>query len=130
MERAHITIYDPKVEEAQIWLDLAEACPTLTLEQSMSSPDVIPGIRVDLACIAVKKQITIASSSLEACKQKEAIVIATEWREFREIDWQTVYADMTKPAFVFDGRLLVDADKLREIGFKARILSVFFHCKS
>lgn len=80
-----------------------------------------PGIRVDLACIAVKKQITIAPSALEACKQKEAIVIATEWREFRDIDWQTVYADMNKPAFVFDGRLLVDADKLRQIGFKARI---------
>ena len=57
-------------------------------------------------------------SALEACKSKEAIVIATEWKEFREIDWQTVYDDMTKPAFVFDGRLLVDADKLRQIGFK------------
>lgn len=32
-----MTIYDPKVEEAQIWMDLAEACPNLTLEQSMSS---------------------------------------------------------------------------------------------
>ena len=59
-------------------------------------------------------------SALEACKAKEAIVIATEWKEFREIDWQTVYNDMTKPAFVFDGRLLVDADKLRQIGFKVR----------
>lgn len=33
-ERAYVTIYDPKVEEAQIWQDLAEACPTLTLDQS------------------------------------------------------------------------------------------------
>lgn len=41
VERAHISIYDPKVEEAQIWLDLAEACPTLALEQSTSFPDVI-----------------------------------------------------------------------------------------
>lgn len=68
--------------------------------------------------LSVKKQVTIAHSALDACKQKEAIVIATEWKEFREIDWQTVYDDMTKPAFVFDGRLLVDADKLRQIGFK------------
>ena len=36
-ERAYITIYDPKVEEAQIWQDLSEACPSLPLEQSMSS---------------------------------------------------------------------------------------------
>lgn len=29
---------------------------------------------------------------------------------------------MSKPAFVFDGRLIVDAEKLREIGFKVRSL--------
>ena len=45
-------------------------------------------------------------------------MIATEWNEFKEIDWETVYGDMKKPAFVFDGRLLLDADKLRKIGFK------------
>ena len=44
-------------------------------------------------------------------------MIATEWKEFRDINWEEVYANMNKPAFVFDGRLLVDADKLREIGF-------------
>lgn len=67
---------------------------------------------------AVKKQVTIVHSAVEACKNKEAVVIATEWNEFREIDWQAVYTNMNKPAFVFDGRLLVDADKLRQIGFK------------
>ncbi|KZT01616.1 nucleotide sugar dehydrogenase [Laetiporus sulphureus 93-53] len=102
-ERAFINIYDPKVEEAQIWLDLAEACPSIPLE-------------------IIKKQVTIAPSALEACKNKEAIVIATEWKEFREIDWKTVYAHMAKPAFVFDGRMLVDADALREIGFKVKVI--------
>lgn len=33
-ERAYVTIYDPQVEETQIWLDLAEACPTVPLELS------------------------------------------------------------------------------------------------
>ena len=69
--------------------------------------------------------MSLASTALDACKQKEAIVIATEWKEFREIDWQTVYNDMTKPAFVFDGRLLVDADKLRQIGFKVCSLGFY-----
>ena len=55
---------------------------------------------------------------MEACKDAEAIVIATEWKEFLDIDWEEVYKNMKKPAFVFDGRLLVDAAKLREIGFK------------
>ena len=93
-----MTIYDPKVEEAQIWQDLQEACPSTPLEN-------------------IKKHVTIVHSALEACKQKEAIVIATEWKEFRDIDWQTVYNDMSKPAFVFDGRMILDAAKLKEIGF-------------
>ncbi|TFY53042.1 hypothetical protein EVJ58_g9668, partial [Rhodofomes roseus] len=102
-ERAYVTIYDPKVDDVQIWLDLAEACPNVPLEN-------------------IKKQVTIARSSLEACKNKEAVVIATEWKEFREIDWQTVYEHMNKPAFVFDGRMIVDADVLKKIGFKVKVI--------
>lgn len=66
----------------------------------------------------VKKQVAIKTSALEACARAEAVVIATEWNEFKQIDWKEVYSKMSKPAFLFDGRLLVDADKLREIGFK------------
>lgn len=62
--------------------------------------------------------MTISSSALEACRNAEAVVIATEWKEFKEIPWEEVYAGMNKPAFVFDGRLLVDADALTKIGFK------------
>ena len=69
---------------------------------------------------AVEKRVKIFSSALEACKDAEAVVIATEWREFLDIDWTEVYHDMKKPAFVFDGRILLDADKLRNIGFKVR----------
>ncbi|KAG6889936.1 hypothetical protein C0995_013460 [Termitomyces sp. Mi166 len=98
-ERALINIYDPKVEHAQIWADLQEASPLVPLDN-------------------IKKQMTICASALEACKDADAVVIATEWKEFTEIDWEAVYQSMNKPAFVFDGRLLVDADKLRKIGFK------------
>ena len=55
---------------------------------------------------------------MEACRNAEAVVIVTEWKEFREIDWKEVYAHMNKPAFVFDGRLLVNVEELKEIGFK------------
>lgn len=69
--------------------------------------------------------MTISKSALEACKGAEAVVIATEWKEFKEIDWEAVYAGMNKPAFVFDGRLLVDAEMLRSIGFKVGYRFVF-----
>ncbi|RDX44560.1 UDP-glucose dehydrogenase [Polyporus arcularius HHB13444] len=103
LERAYVTIYDPKVEEAQIWQDLQEALPTTPLE-------------------TIKKHVTISHSALDACKQKEAIVIATEWKEFKEIDWQTVYDQMSKPAFVFDGRMILDVEKLKTIGFTVKVI--------
>lgn len=49
-------------------------------------------------------------------------MIATEWKEFKEIDWEAVYAGMSKPAFVFDGRMIVDVAKLRQIGFKVTVI--------
>ncbi|KAF8062192.1 UDP-glucose/GDP-mannose dehydrogenase [Lyophyllum atratum] len=98
-ERALINVFDPKVEHSQIWADLQEASPLVPLD-------------------SIKKQVTICASALEACKNAEAVVIATEWKEFLDIDWEAVYQGMNKPAFVFDGRLLVDAEKLRKIGFK------------
>lgn len=98
-ERALIHVYDPQVEHSQIWSDLSEAIPSTPLEN-------------------IQKQVKICGSAMEACKNAEAVVIVTEWKEFREIDWKGVYAQMNKPAFVFDGRLLVDAEELKQIGFK------------
>ncbi|KAI0057299.1 UDP-glucose dehydrogenase [Artomyces pyxidatus] len=102
-ERAHVTIYDPQVEEAQIWYDLAEAIPDTPIEQ-------------------IKKQVTIAPNALDAAKNSEAVVIATEWKEFIDIDWKAVYDTMNKPAFVFDGRMILNADALRQIGFKVKTI--------
>jgi UDPglucose 6-dehydrogenase len=66
----------------------------------------------------VRKRVKITASVEEACNKAEAVVIATEWAEFRKVDWAKIYVNMSKPAFVFDGRLIVDVDKLRQIGFK------------
>ena len=71
--------------------------------------------------------MTICSSAIEACELAEAVVIATEWKEFKEIDWEKVYAGMNKPAFVFDGRLLVDSEKLTKIGFKVRVILFYMY---
>ena len=66
--------------------------------------------------------MTIHNDALSACINAEAIVVATEWKEFRDIDWQAVYDSMNKPAFVFDGRMLLDAQKLKEIGFQVTVI--------
>ncbi len=66
--------------------------------------------------------MNLTSSTLDACRGAEAVVIATEWEEFAAIDWQSVYDVMNKPAFVFDGRLILDSTVLSKIGFKVNLL--------
>ena len=53
----------------------------------------------------------------EACKESHAIAILTEWDEFKEYDWKRIYDNMKKPAFVFDGRNILDAKKMTDLGF-------------
>lgn len=102
-ENAHIAIYDPKVEEEQIFFDLSE-----------------PGV-VDIRKV-LEEKIEICSTAYEAAKGADAVVVVTEWDEFRELDFKAIYNGMNKPAFVFDGRLILNAHLLREIGFKVHVI--------
>lgn len=104
-ENARVAIYDPKVESEQIYMDLSE-------------PGVVDNRK------ELDKQITICSSAYEAAQGADAVVIVTEWDEFKSdaLDYQKIYDTMNKPAFLFDGRLLVDAVQLREIGFKVHVI--------
>jgi UDPglucose 6-dehydrogenase len=58
----------------------------------------------------------------EAADGAHAIAICTDWEEYKELDWQEIYNNMEKPAFVFDGRIMLDHDKLREIGFEVHCI--------
>ncbi len=55
--------------------------------------------------------------TLQACKDSHALAVLTEWDEFKALNYQKIYDSMMKPAFVFDGRNILDHAKLREIGF-------------
>ena len=48
-----------------------------------------------------------------------AIVILTEWEMFKNLDYKRLYEGMKKPAFVFDGRNIVNLQQLRSLGFEA-----------
>ncbi|KAI5793859.1 UDP-glucose/GDP-mannose dehydrogenase family, NAD binding domain-containing protein [Peziza echinospora] len=104
-ENAQVSIYDPKVEESQIWMDLSE-----------------PGIVDDL--VALKKKVTIARDPYECAREAEAIVICTEWDEFKDtqLDYERVYEGMTKPAFIFDGRMVLDEKRVKGMGFRVETI--------
>ena len=62
-------------------------------------------------------EIKFASSALEAVEGAEALVIATEWSDFANIDLAIVKAKMTTP-IIFDGRNLFDPETMRQLGFR------------
>ena len=45
------------------------------------------------------------------------IAILTEWDEFKNYDWQYIYSKIKKPAFIFDGRNILDLEKIKKLGF-------------
>lgn len=96
-EQARIAVYDPKVEADQVYADLDY------LQSRASDKN--------------KKCVNIFEDAYTACKDAHAIAVLTEWDEFNSYDWQRIYDSMQKPAFVFDGRNLLDEAKMREIGF-------------
>jgi len=96
-EHARIAVFDPKVESNQVQTDLNYLESRPSKENEMA--------------------IKCFENPYEACKDAHAIAILTEWDEFKTYDWQRIYDNMLKPAFVFDGRNLLDASKMKEIGF-------------
>jgi UDPglucose 6-dehydrogenase len=90
-EQARMAIYDPKVESSQIFADL-----------EIKSDD---------------SRIEICSSAAEACHGAHAALVLTEWNEFRDLDFAKIFEEMHKPAWIFDGRNVLDMEKLKKLGF-------------
>ena len=95
-ERATLNIYDPKVETEKIINDL---------EVKKDNPN-----------------INLCSNSMETFQYANAVIILTEWDEFKEINFEQVYKVMKKPAWIFDGRNILDHQKLRTIGFHVKAI--------
>ncbi|MGD1977962.1 MAG: UDP-glucose 6-dehydrogenase [Akkermansiaceae bacterium] len=90
-EQSEIHIYDPKVPAEEIYENL--------------------GVTAD------DPLVHVASSAEEACANAHAVAVVTEWDEFKDLDFQKIYDGMFKPAFLFDGRNILDLDALKKIGF-------------
>uniref|UniRef100_A0A2K6FMT6 UDP-glucose 6-dehydrogenase n=1 Tax=Propithecus coquereli TaxID=379532 RepID=A0A2K6FMT6_PROCO len=99
-EGAHLHIYDPKVPREQIVVDLSH-----------------PGVSED---DQVSRLVTISKDPYEACDGAHAVVICTEWDMFKELDYERIHKKMLKPAFIFDGRRVLDGlhSELQTIGFQ------------
>ena len=92
-EQARVTIYDPQVPAEEIRADV--------LGKGKDDP-----------------RLVIAQSAYEAAEGAHALAVVTEWDEFKKLDYKKIFAAMNKPAFVFDGRNILDLAKLTALGFR------------
>ncbi|KAK4743994.1 hypothetical protein SAY87_010306 [Trapa incisa] len=105
-DKARLSIYDPQVTEDQIQRDL-----------TMNKFDWDHPLHLQPMSPTTVKQVSVVWDAYEAVNGAHGLCILTEWDEFKTLDYQRIYDNMQKPAFVFDGRNIIDAEKLREIGF-------------
>ena len=100
-EQAKIHVYDPEVKREDMWTEMDYTCGV--------NHDNTPGL---------DESVVTATDPYEACEGSHAVLVMTEWDCFKTYDYERIYKSMAKPAFLFDGRNLLDHDKLREIGFE------------
>ncbi len=82
---------------------------------AISDPQALDNARRDLAGLA--GEVDYAADPYRAADGAQALAVITEWRDFQALDYEKVFASMRKPAFVFDGRNILDHRRLFEIGF-------------
>jgi UDPglucose 6-dehydrogenase len=102
-EGAQLAIVDPKVEAEQIARDL---------DRAPVSPETTAASRP----IGADGSWLHASSPLEAARGADAVLILTEWRDYRQLDWGSIAAVMRRPAWLFDARAVADAGAARAAG--------------
>ncbi len=96
-EEAHIVVYDPKVPAEQVYKDL-DYLGTRSPEDN-------------------RRLVTVVNDPYEALHGAHAVAVLTEWDEFKSYDWAQIKENMKKPAFVFDGRKLLNGEQLNGLGF-------------
>ena len=100
---AEIHVYDPKVKKTQIINDMKylwdlNGYPKKIIKEKLNN-------------------IVVHDSHMSSINKSHAIVILTEWDEFAAYDWKKIYKKVFKPAFIFDGRNILNHNKLTSIGF-------------
>lgn len=96
-EQATIKVFDPKVTATQMQADL-NYLNTRSEDENAT-------------------YLKTKSDPYAALEKAHAVAVLTEWDEFKSYDWQRIYNNMQKPAFVFDGRNVLDRAALETIGF-------------
>ena len=139
-EQAQVAIYDPQVTKAQIWEELQIAgCQdfenyvtvcTTPYDAAEDAHAVV--ILTEWDVFSNKEKTSAKQESRSAEAEDSAVEVTNSSRSVQSglkvnrpsvsidaerVEWSRVFGLMQKPAFVFDGRRVVDVEKLEKLGF-------------
>ncbi len=96
-------------------------CRALLAEHAnvvLNDPYALENAREDLGEEDARaSRVTFEPDPYAAAEGAHAIAVLTEWPRYAELDYEAIYAAMVKPAFIFDGRNILDHNRLHDIGF-------------
>lgn len=81
---------------------------------AITDPEALGNASFDLGASA---DVELVEDPYKAAKGAHAIAVMTEWQIYKTLDWEKIYKSMEKPAFLFDGRNLLDHEALFKLGF-------------
>ena len=81
----------------------------------ITDPYALENARTDLGEAA--EGVIFEPDPYAAAEGAHAIAVLTEWAQFTELDYEAIYERMARPAFIFDGRNILDHQALYAIGF-------------
>ena len=112
-EGAQLAIYDPKVSQLQIASDLGQA--ETVISGTALSGTALSGTNVASTALADGCWHQ-APSVAAAARGADALLILTEWGEFRQLDWPALASSMRQPAWLFDARAIADSGAAKAAG--------------
>jgi UDPglucose 6-dehydrogenase len=77
-------------------------------------PEAMDKVRVS------SPEITLAKDPYDAIEGADAVILATEWDQFRNLDWERIHKEMARPLLI-DARNFFDPTHMRSLGFE-------YHC--
>ena len=98
-EGGNLSIYDPKVSQNQIKVALNLPSRNTSFDETEGNWD-------------------FADSISEASSSSDAIVIITEWDEFKQLNWKEIKSQMRSPAWIFDTRSIINNKEAQKFGLK------------
>ena len=105
-ERARLVIYDPRVPESQICEELKAVMLSSNGTLNESDKQLL------------ERNVSVASDCYAASDKAHAVAIMTEWDEFKNVDLKRIHVSMQKPAFMFDGRNVINGAAAKSAGFE------------